>query len=59
MQYFKDWTEYFDDYYPCINQIRYCDLENIYNWIKMFNYLYSTKTRNIILFKIGGEVDLS
>ena len=35
MQYFKDKTENFDDYYPCYsnNQRRNCDLEHVYNWI--------------------------
>ncbi len=31
MQYFKDRTESFDDYYPCINQNRNCDLLHVYN----------------------------
>ena len=41
MQYFKDRTESFDDYYPCCtnNQKKKksnCDLSHVYNWI---NYL--------------------
>jgi putative transposase len=58
MQYFKDRTECFDDYYPCTKNNN-CDLEHVYNWIKMFIYLYNAKIRNIILFKIGGEGGLS
>ena len=57
MQYFKDRTESFDDYYPCINNDKSnnnCDLEHVYNWIRLFIYLYNTKIRNTILFKIGG-----
>jgi putative transposase len=57
MQYFKDRTECFDDYYPCINNDKSnnnCDLEHVYNWIRLFIYLYNTKIRNTILFKIGG-----
>ena len=35
------------------------DLEHIYNWIRLFIYLYNERIRNLILFKIGGEIDLS
>ena len=61
MQYFKDRTECFDDYYPCINHksSNNCDLQHVYNWIKLFIYLYNTRIRNTILFKIGGESVLS
>ena len=60
MQYFKDRTECFDDYYPCINiQKRNCDLQHVYNWINLFVYLYNAKIRNNILFKIEGELVLS
>ena len=61
MQYFKDRTESFDDYYPCLvkSNNNNCDLEHIYNWIKLFIYLYNAKVRNTILFKIGGELVLS
>src|SRR4026208_1097592 len=38
MQYFKDRTEYFDDYYPCTKNNN-CDLEHVYNWIRLFIYL--------------------
>ena len=60
IQYFKDRTESFDDYYPCIDKKeKNCDLEHVYNWIKVFIYLYNAKIRNTILFKIGGEIVLS
>jgi putative transposase len=58
MQYFKDRTECFDDYYPCINQKRYCDLEHVYDWIKLFTYFYNTIIKNKILV-IEGEVKLT
>ena len=52
IQYFKDRTESFDDYYPCVNnKKRNCNLQHVYNWIKLFVYLYNTKIRNTILFK--------
>ena len=57
MEYFKDRTESFDDYYPCTKNNN-CDLEHVYNWIRLFIYLYNSKIRNNIIFKIG-EVVLS
>jgi putative transposase len=60
MQYFKDRTESFDDYYPCIiNQKRNCDLTHVYNWLKLFIYLYNTTIRNEILFVKRGEIVLN
>ena len=58
MQYFKDRTESFDDYYPCNNK-QNCDLEHVYNWIRLFIYLYNARIRNTIVFKIGGEIVLT
>ena len=57
MQYFKDRTESFDDYYPCIiiYQQRNCDLTHLYNWLKLFVYLYNTTIRNKIPFVKRGE----
>jgi hypothetical protein len=57
-QYFKNRTESFGDYYPCTKNNN-CVLEQVYNWIKLFIYLYNAKMRNNIIFKIGGEVVLS
>jgi putative transposase len=60
MQYFKDRTESFDDYYPCfVKSKNNCDLQHVYNWIKLFVYLYNAKIRNNIVFKIGGKIVLS
>jgi hypothetical protein len=39
MQYFKDRTESFDDYYPCNSNKQNCDLQHVYNWIKLFVYI--------------------
>ena len=48
MQYFnKDRTESFDDYYPCNNK-QNCDLQHVYNWIKLFIYFYNYEIRNKI-----------
>jgi putative transposase len=59
MQYFKDRTECFDDYYPCTNKKNNCDLLYVYNWIKLFIYLYNAKIRNTIQLIIGGEIVLT
>ena len=56
MQYFKDRTESFDVYYPCNSNKKNCDLQHVYNWIKLFIYLYNTKIRKEPLFNIGGEI---
>ncbi len=58
MQYFKDRTENFDDYYTCSsnNQRRNCDLEHVYNWIKLFIYLDNTDIRNKVSIVNSGEI---
>ena len=58
MQYFKDRTESFDDYYTCNsnNQRRNCDLEHVYNWLKLFIYLDNTAIRNKVSFVNSGEI---
>jgi putative transposase len=60
MEYFKDRTECFDDYYPCPTKNNNCDLEHVYNWIKLFIYLYNTTIRNKISFLMNrGDSVLS
>ena len=61
MQYFKDRTECFDDYYPCSNnnnqkKKKNCDPEHVYNWIRLFVYFYNSEIRNKISFIKRGEV---
>jgi hypothetical protein len=56
MHYIKDITEFFDDCYPCNNNKQDCDLQHVYNWIKLFVYIYNAKIRNNIVFKIKGEI---
>ena len=48
MQYFKDRTEFFDDYYPYIQQEDKCNLLHTHKWIQFFTSLYdnTTITRN-------------
>ncbi len=49
MQYFKDRTECFDDYYTCKQSGKTegeeCNILHVYNWIKLFIYLYNAKIR--------------
>ena len=41
-QYFKDRTESFDDYYPCMQDE--CNLFHVYNWIQFFVSMYNNTT---------------
>ena len=41
-QYFKDRTELFDDYYPCVKNE--CNLFHVYNWIQFFVSMYNDTT---------------
>jgi putative transposase len=43
MQYIKDRTEIFDDYFPCRKQN--CKLEHIIQWIKVFAYHHNNNIR--------------
>ena len=40
MQYFKDRTENFDDYYPCRKDD--CNKDHVYNWIELFVSMYNS-----------------
>ncbi len=41
VQYFKDRTECFDDYYPCNSKMRNCNNGHVYNWIELFVSMYN------------------
>jgi putative transposase len=47
IQYFKDRTESFDDYYPCNSKGEDCNNSHVYNWIELFVSMYN----NIIVAK--------
>jgi putative transposase len=61
IQYFKDRTESFDDYFPCRKDDD-CNIDHVYNWIELFvsmdNNTIITKN-NFILIKKGGINPLS
>jgi putative transposase len=40
MEYVKDRTECFDDYYPCLRKGD-CTLSHVYQWIILFVYVYN------------------
>jgi len=44
-QYFKDRTESFDDYYPCMNKDE-CNLFHVHNWIQFFVSIYNYTITN-------------
>jgi hypothetical protein len=46
-QYFKDRTEGFDDYYPCIRNE--CKLFHVYNWIQFFLYTIVLQQQVVII----------
>jgi putative transposase len=43
-QYFKDRTEGFDDYYPCIKNE--CNIFHVHNWIQFFVSMYNDTIAN-------------
>jgi len=58
-QYFKDRTESFDDYYPCIGNE--CNLLHVHNWIQFFVSMYNnttttttTTTNNYFQYEFNG-----
>jgi hypothetical protein len=63
MEYVKDRTEGFDDYYPCRKKVVDCNLIHVYQWLILFIFLYnlskSQSKINIIKFLIKGGKDLN
>lgn len=55
VQYFKDRTESFDDYYPCKSKRRDCNNGHVYNWIELFVSMYNvtieTKNNPLLIIK--------
>ncbi|MGB7639356.1 MAG: DDE-type integrase/transposase/recombinase [Nitrososphaeraceae archaeon] len=51
MEYVKDRTEIFDDYYPCIKED--CNLKHVYNWIGLFVFMYNA-TKVSIKFTVNS-----
>lgn len=57
LEYFKDRTENFDDYYPCRH--KEYDLTHVHNWMSLFVFMYNADIRDIrfmtLVQLIGGE----
>ena len=54
MQYFKDRTENFADYYPCRKEDDNCNIDHVYNWIELFVSMYNNTIvtkNNLILIE--------
>jgi putative transposase len=54
MEYVKDRTENFDDYYPCRKKLD-CDLNHIYHWFTLFIFLHNKVVSWSINNLIGGD----
>jgi putative transposase len=55
MEYVKDRTENFDDYYPCRKKLD-CDLNHVYHWFTLFIFLHNIKSYSgSINNLIGGD----
>ena len=51
MEYVKDRTESFDDYYPCRKKAVDCNLTHVYRWFVLFVFLYNlSKSQSKINF---------
>ena len=51
MEYVKDRTESFDDYYPCRKKAVDCNLAHVYRWFVLFIFLYNlSKSQSKINF---------
>ena len=54
MEYVKDRTENFDDYYPCGKKLD-CDLNHVYHWFTLFIFLHNIKSYSgSIDYLVGG-----
>ena len=58
IEYFKDRTEHFDDYYyPCKRTIEY-DFTHVNNWLDLFVYIYKHNNADILHIKFMDLVQL-
>ena len=46
IEYFKDRTETFDDYYPCKHKIEY-ELSHVHNWFNLFVFMHNADILHI------------
>ncbi len=50
VQYFKDRTESFDDYFPCTKKKKRCKLYHVINWLTMFADIHNKLIQNEMMF---------
>jgi putative transposase len=50
IEYLKDRTEVFDDYYPCMRTGFLCNLQHVYKWLILFVFMYNSITKSHIKF---------
>jgi putative transposase len=50
IEYFKDRTEAFDDYYPCMRSGLLCNLLHVYKWLSLFVFMHNNIVRSNIKF---------
>jgi putative transposase len=49
MEYLKDRTEAFDDYYPCI-KVGFCNLKHVHKWLHLFVFMHNTVVKSSTKF---------
>ena len=49
IEYLKDRTEGFDDYYPCI-KAKLCNLRHVYKWVILYVFMYNSIMKSHIKF---------
>ena len=42
IEYLKDRTEVFDDYYPCMKKAGLCDLRHVHKWLTLFVFMHNS-----------------
>jgi putative transposase len=53
MEYVKDRTEGFDDYYPCMNKKDFdCSISHVHKWMTLFIFMYNTQYQNPISYLV-------
>ncbi|MBV9178623.1 MAG: DDE-type integrase/transposase/recombinase [Nitrososphaeraceae archaeon] len=59
MEYLKDRTEYFDDYFPC-KRTGLCNLQHVYKWLILFVFMHNSVIKSNTKFtNLGRRKDSS
>jgi hypothetical protein len=62
IEYVKERTEQFDDYYPCRKFD--CNLSHVYKWIQLFVFMHNGIRRShlkfrLLIYLVGGDTSIS